>query len=70
MVAYGRVLQLERAKELAKGFGLDLKSNAIDLSLANPAALEDGTIEAAKALGMVGQAARRGAGLPGLWGCA
>jgi aryl-alcohol dehydrogenase-like predicted oxidoreductase len=38
--------QLERARTTAKGFGIDLKSNSVELSLANPAPLLDGTLDA------------------------
>ena len=37
---------------MAQGFGIELKSNSFELSLANPLAIVDGTIEACKKAGM------------------
>ncbi len=54
LVGYTTEDELRRAKDTARQFGVDIKSNSFELSLANPsAALFDGTIEACKKLGVV-----------------
>jgi aryl-alcohol dehydrogenase-like predicted oxidoreductase len=54
LVGYNTEEELRRAKDTAKQFGVDVKSNSFELSLANPsAALFDGTIEACKKMGIV-----------------
>jgi predicted oxidoreductase len=45
--------QLLRARDKARSFGVEIKSNSVELSLAHPAPLLDGTIGACRDLGMV-----------------
>lgn len=54
LVGYAGEEELRRAQARAKEFGVDVKSNSFELSLANPAAaLLDGTVDACKRLGLV-----------------
>ena len=62
MIGYTSEQDLRNAKDKAKQFGLDLKSNSFELSLANPSALLDKTIEACNKLGLVAFANRPLAG--------
>jgi len=63
LVGYAGEAELRRARDRAKQFGLDVKSNSFELSLANPApALLDGTVAACQKLGIVAFANRPLAG--------
>jgi len=54
VVGYLNEDDLRRAKDTAKSFGIDIKSNSFELSLANPAAaLVDGTVAACKKMNIV-----------------
>lgn len=54
LIGYTSEEELTRAKTRAKEFGVDVKSNSFELSLANPsAALLDGTVDACRRLGIV-----------------